>query len=214
MNLLLARRLCFATAAIVFAAMPAGAAQQSASSQDGSTQRSAERELIPGAYLMTPEEREQYRMRIDRASDPQEKARIRAEHFRAMDERARNVGLALRDTTPPVKGDVSRGGALHKVCFSCHGPERYTAAKARATSFLTEAVLAASGIEPVAVTDAANRAPSTLPADYPKMARAQVRDLAGLRRAILRWNDYFNPKLSEQELEDLVAYLNAAYYKF
>jgi mono/diheme cytochrome c family protein len=214
MNLLLARRLCVVGAAIFIAAGPAGAAQQSASAPEPSAQRSSERELIPGAHLMTGEEREQYRLRIERAADAQEKARVRAEHIKAMDERARNLGLALRDTTAPPKGDVSRGGALHKVCFSCHGPERYTAAKARATSFFTDALIVASGVEPLVIADAASRAPATLPQDYPKMGRAQVRDLAGLRRAILRWNDYFNPKLSEQELEDLVAYLNAAYYKF
>jgi mono/diheme cytochrome c family protein len=213
MNLLLARRLCFATAAILIAAVPASA-QQSSPSNEPSAQRSAERELIPGAHLMTREEREQYRSRIERAADAPEKARIRAEHVKAMDERARNLGLALRDTMPAPKGDVSRGGALHKVCFSCHGPERYTAAKSRATSFFTDALIAASGVEPLAISAAASRAPATLPQDYPKMGRAQVRDLGGLRRAILRWNDYFNPKLSEQELEDLVAYLNAAYYKF
>jgi mono/diheme cytochrome c family protein len=214
MNLPLAQRLCLATAAIVIAAVPVNAAQRSASPPEPSAQRSSERELIPGAYLMTPEEREQYRSRIERAPDVQEKARIRAEHFKAMDERARSLGLALRDAPPASKGDVSRGGALHKVCFSCHGPERYAAAKARATSFFTDALIAASGVEPSIIADAGTRAPATLPQDYPKMGRAQVRDLAGLRRAILRWNDYFNPKLSEQELEDLVAYLNAAYYKF
>jgi mono/diheme cytochrome c family protein len=214
MKSLSVRRLWLAAAAMLAAAMPLSAAQHPAPASDTAVQRSIERELIPGAHLMTREERESYRARIDRAADPREKARIRAEHVKVMDERARGLGLALREPVTPPTGDVARGGALHKVCFSCHGPERYTAAKARASSFFTDALIVASGVEPVVMTDAASRGPATLPPDYPKMGRAQVRDLAGLRRAILRWNDYFNPKLSEQELEDLVAYLNAAYYKF
>jgi hypothetical protein len=46
------------------------------------------------------------------------------------------------------------------------------------------------------------------------MAKSQLRNVAGLKRAVTRWNDFFNPRLSESEIDDLVAYLNAAYYKF
>jgi hypothetical protein len=31
---------------------------------------------------------------------------------------------------------------------------------------------------------------------------------------VTRRNDYLNPKMSPQEIEDVVAYLNATYYKF
>lgn len=201
-------------AAVMMSGRPAGAAPQPAAPMEAGS-RATEREVIPGAYLMSADEREQYRARMQRARDPQEKARIRAEHYRTMDERARNVGLALRDAPPaPAKGEARRGAGLHDVCFSCHGPERYVAAKRRAASYLVDALAAAGGIEEVSFEPGAKRAPTALPANYPKMGRSQVKDVAGLKKAVLRWNDYFNPKLSEQELEDLVAYLNAAYYKF
>ena len=171
-------------------------------------------ELIPGAYLMTPAERDQYRQRMQAAKSAEEKARIRAKHVQAMEQRARSVGLALSKEPVAARGDSVRGSKLHNVCFSCHGPERYTQAKERASSFLASAVVTASGIEDVPAAQAAARRPDTLPAGYPRMGRSQVKNLAGLKRAVERWNDYFNPKLTENELDDLVAYLNAAYYKF
>jgi mono/diheme cytochrome c family protein len=183
-----------------------------------------EREVIPGAHLMTAAEREDYRARIQAAGSAAEQARIRAEHIEAMEARARNLGLSLRREEPraaqtvvpkgAVGGDVKRGAALHNVCFSCHGPERYRAAGARAAGFFASSLATAGGIEYVPPANASERRPDTLPAGYPKMGRSQVRNLTGLRKAIARWNDYFNPKLTEEELDDLVAYLNAAYYKF
>jgi mono/diheme cytochrome c family protein len=35
-----------------------------------------------------------------------------------------------------------------------------------------------------------------------------------LRREVARWGDYYNPALSEQEIEDLVAYLDRDFYRF
>lgn len=173
-------------------------------------------ELIPGAHLMTPAERDQYRQAMQAAKSPKEKARIRAEHVQAIDQRARSVGLTLNKEPVAVRGagDSRRGSALHDVCFSCHGPERYTAAKERASSFLASAVATASGVEDLTIAQAAARRPDTLPAGYPRMGRSQVKNIAGLKQAVARWNDYFSPKLTENELDDLVAYLNAAYYKF
>jgi mono/diheme cytochrome c family protein len=214
MNALIALSISLAAAAMVVP-LPASAAQQSASAAVATAPRTAERELIPGAHLMTSAEREHYRARMQGATHPDEKARIRSEQVKAMDARARGFGLSLRDSVPaPVKGDVSRGAALHNVCFSCHGPERYTAAKARSENFLADALIIAGGVETPTLVDAATRAPASLPSGYPQMARSKIRDVAGLKRAVLRWNDYFNPKLTDQELEDLVAYLNASYYKF
>jgi mono/diheme cytochrome c family protein len=182
-----------------------------------------EREVIPGAHLMSAAEREEYRVRIQAADSAAEQARIRSEHIKAMDARARNLGLSLRREEPRVqtvvpKGavgdDVKRGAALHNVCFSCHGPERYRAAGARASGFFASSLATAGGVEYVPPASASERRPDTLPPGYPKMGRSQVRNLVGLRKAIARWNDYFNPKLTEEELDDLVAYLNAEYYKF
>jgi mono/diheme cytochrome c family protein len=191
--------------------------------QSGRDEAVVERELIPGAHLMTAAERDQYRARMNAAGSAAEQARIRAEHIEAMEQRARALGLSLsrevargQPALPPEtsRGDVKRGAALHNVCFSCHGPERYRAAGERASGFLTSALVTAGGIPYVPPASARERRPDTLPAGYPKMGRSQVRNLAGLRKAIARWNDYFNPKLTDEELDDLVAYLNAAYYKF
>ena len=183
--------------------------------QDGA-QSKAELELIPGAYLMTAAERDQYRQRVQSARTIEEKARIRTEHLQAMEQRARNVGLAL-NREPAAKrpaGDPVKGSALHNVCFSCHGSERYTAAKERTAGFLAGSVAIASGIEDFTAVELAARAPQSLPPGAPRMEKSRVRNLAGLKRAVTRWNDYFNPKLSDAEIDDLVAYLNAAYYKF
>ena len=44
--------------------------------------------------------------------------------------------------------------------------------------------------------------------------RAKVKSLAALKRETERWNDRMNPKFTRQEIEDLVAYMNANFYKF
>lgn len=209
MRPLLVLALSLAAAAAGLIPIPADAADPPAGAD-----AKAGPELIPGAYLMTPAERDQYRQRMQAAKSAEEKARIRAKHVQAIELRARSVGLALSKEPVAVRGDSVRGSKLHNVCFSCHGPERYTAAKKRASSFLASAVVMASGIEDPSAVQAAARRPDTLPAGYPRMGRSQVKDLAGLKRAVERWNDYFNPKLTVNELDDLVAYLNAAYYKF
>jgi hypothetical protein len=38
--------------------------------------------------------------------------------------------------------------------------------------------------------------------------------LDALRAAVIRRNEYFSPKMTPQEVEDVVAYLNETYYKF
>jgi mono/diheme cytochrome c family protein len=43
--------------------------------------------------------------------------------------------------------------------------------------------------------------------------RAKVKTLTTLKKEIERWNDRMNPKFTKQEIEDLVAYLNANFYK-
>ena len=44
--------------------------------------------------------------------------------------------------------------------------------------------------------------------------QAKVKTLAALKKEIERWNDRMNPKFNEQEIEDLMAYLNRDFYKF
>ena len=44
--------------------------------------------------------------------------------------------------------------------------------------------------------------------------RAKVKSLSALKRETEKWNDRMNPKFTRQEIEDLVAWLNATFYKF
>lgn len=44
--------------------------------------------------------------------------------------------------------------------------------------------------------------------------RAKVKSLAALKRETEKWNDRMNPKFTKKEIEDLVAWLNANFYKF
>ena len=98
-------------------------------------------------------------------------------------------------------GNAERGAKLHQGCFGCHGLERYTAPVTRFSASLMDSVLRASGLS--------DEAP-------PRPARFQGRiaSLEQLRAAVVRRNDYLDPKLNAQEIEDVVAWLNATYYKF
>ncbi len=81
--------LCAATAlAWTCAALPPATAADPAPVQ---------REIIPGSELMTTQERERYRLRLRGAGTPEERERLRAEHVRAMEERAQLRGLQVID---------------------------------------------------------------------------------------------------------------------
>jgi mono/diheme cytochrome c family protein len=98
-------------------------------------------------------------------------------------------------------GDASRGAKLHQGCFGCHGIERYTAPITYASATFMDSVLRASGL-------------SDLPPAEPKRFKGRIGSIDALRAAVIRRNDYFNPQLTPQEIEDVVAYLNATYYRF
>lgn len=147
-----------------------------------------EREVIPGADRMTSAEREAYRRRIAAAATPEEKSRIRAEY-------------ASGSAAAPLAGDPARGAQLHRGCFGCHGIERYVAPVTQAAAGFVDAVLRASGL-------------SDLPPAPSARFKGRVTSLAGLREGVMRRNDYLNPKMTPQEVEDVVAYLNATYYGF
>ena len=175
-----------------------------------------EPELIPGAYLMTSPEREAYRQRMQAAATAEAKARVRSEHIRAMDVRARNVGLAL-NLEPVAKREGAAAGkaaTLRNVCFSCHGSERYERAKQQVESYLAASLATAGGVEDITPVQLGASSPTALPPGAPQMSRSRVQNLAGLKRAIVRLNDYFSPKLTNAEVDELVADLNAAYYRF
>ena len=42
----------------------------------------------------------------------------------------------------------------------------------------------------------------------------EIKSLPALRQEVARWGDYYNPALSEQDIDDVTAYLNATFYKF
>ena len=56
------------------------------------------REIIPGSELMTHQERERYRQRMRGAKTAEDRDKVRADHLRRMEERARLRGLRLPAT--------------------------------------------------------------------------------------------------------------------
>ena len=183
------------SALALFAAGPVSAAGQEAQGviarpADATSVQPAEREVIPGADSMTGAEREAYRRRMAAAITPEEKAKIRAEY-----------ASAPRAPAPALVGDPARGATLHRGCFGCHGIERYVAPVTYAAASFIDSVLRASGL-------------SDLPPAEPTRFKGKVSSLAALRDGVTRRNDFLNPKMTPQEVEDLVAYLNATYYKF
>jgi mono/diheme cytochrome c family protein len=127
---------------------------------------------------------------MEAATTPEEKAKVRAEY----------AGTADKPATALV-GDPARGATLHRGCFGCHGVERYTAPVTHATAGFIDSVLRASGL-------------SDLPPAEPTRFKGRIKSIEALRDAVNRRNDLLNPKMTPQEIEDVVAYLNATYYKF
>lgn len=42
----------------------------------------------------------------------------------------------------------------------------------------------------------------------------KVKSRDALRKELVRWGDYYNPAMTEQDIDDLFAYLNQEFYKF
>lgn len=42
----------------------------------------------------------------------------------------------------------------------------------------------------------------------------KVKSKDALRKELMRWGDYYNPALTEQDIDDLYVYLNKDFYKF
>jgi len=182
---------------VILAVFPGRATAQEAKGADkaaaaaSAPQKADEREVIPGADGMTSAERDAYRRRMAAAATPDEKARIRAEYA------ARNAPAPV----PALVGDPARGAKLHRGCFGCHGVERYVAPVTYAAAGFIDSVLRASGL-------------SDLPPAEPTRFKGKITSLSVLRDGVTRRNDYLSPKMTPQEIEDVVAYLNATYYKF
>lgn len=172
------------------AAVMSAAAVDTARGADGA--KPLEYELIPGAERMTSAERDVYRTRMEQAATAEEKANIRAAYAKAAQQPA-----------PPgqLVGDPTRGAQLHRGCFGCHGIERYVAPVTYAAATFMDSVFRASGL-------------SDLPPAEPVRFKGKAQSLAALREGVVRRNEYLNPKMTPQEIEDVVAYLNATYYNF
>ena len=173
-------------------AMMIAAAPAAAQGAEKPAMQAGEREVIPGAERMTPAERDAYRRRMGAATTPEERARLRAEYAGNAEKPAAARALV---------GDPVRGASLHRGCFGCHGVERYVAPVTHATAGFIDSVLRASGL-------------SDLPPAEPTRFKGRIKSIEALRDAVNRRNDFLNPKMTPQEIEDVVAYLNATYYKF
>lgn len=167
---------------------------EKAASAGSPTAPAVVREAIPGAEQMSSAERDAYRRRMEAATTAEEKAKIRAEY-------AKTPAPPTPAPAPALVGDPARGAALHRGCFSCHGVERYVAPVTYAAASFIDSVLRASGL-------------SDLPPAEPTRFKGRVKSLAELRAGVNRRNDLLNPKMTPQEVEDVVAYLNATYYNF
>ncbi len=108
MGAILQAMISLATAAVMLIAAVDSAGQEQARQREQVQQRTQEkagkREIIPGSELMTSREREEYRQRYAAAKTEAEKEKVRAEHIKAMEERARLKGLQLVYPVAPKGG--------------------------------------------------------------------------------------------------------------
>ena len=89
------------------AAMNASSAPAATAGATGSALPAAEREDIPGADRMTSAERDAYRLRMEAAATPEDKARIRAEYTKVADK--------VTPPEPALVGDPARGAKVHSA---------------------------------------------------------------------------------------------------
>lgn len=93
---------------LMFLAAGLFAASGGVAGQEGATKKAAEPPVF-GSQLMTQQERIDYRAKMLGAKTPEEREAMRAEHHKAMVERAKEKGVALPETPPP-RGGMGRGG--------------------------------------------------------------------------------------------------------
>jgi hypothetical protein len=79
-------------------------AQQREQTEARTQERAGKREIIPGSELMTSKEREDYRRRYAAAKTEADKEKVRSDHIKAMQERARLRGLELSLPAAPKSG--------------------------------------------------------------------------------------------------------------
>ena len=107
MNTIFRIAVSISAAAVMIAAVLDAAGQQPPQSreqaQTRTQERAGKREIIPGSELMTSKEREDYRRRYAAAKTDADREKVRSDHIKAMEERARLRGLRL-ELPAPSKG--------------------------------------------------------------------------------------------------------------
>ena len=68
-----------------------------------------EQAQIYGSQMMTEQERNEYRTRMNAAKTNQEREQIRMEHHERMKERAKEQGVSMPDSPPPSRGGMGSG---------------------------------------------------------------------------------------------------------
>ncbi|WP_373018482.1 hypothetical protein [Thiomicrorhabdus sp.] len=67
-----------------------------------------EEEPVYGSQLMTPQERQEYQMKMREAESAEERAQIREEHHEEMKIRAEEKGVELPDEPPAERGHMNQ----------------------------------------------------------------------------------------------------------
>jgi hypothetical protein len=88
--------------------------QQQIKIQDQERDRTRDRDRIYGSQLMTPQERNDYQIKMRSMKTEQEREAYRLEHHKQMQERAHQRGLNLPDSPPVKGGGMGPGGDGHK----------------------------------------------------------------------------------------------------
>jgi hypothetical protein len=103
--------LCIIAAAVALLPVQAALAQAPAKTQGQAQSRQQVSDGdIYGSQLMTQQERNEYRARMQNAQTEQERERIRAEHHERMQARAKERGVTLPDKPPAGRGPAGPGG--------------------------------------------------------------------------------------------------------
>ena len=71
-------------------------------------------EHVYGSQMMTEQERNEYRARMQAAKTNEEREQIRMEHHERMRDRAKSQGLSMPDSPPPKGGGMGGGKGKNK----------------------------------------------------------------------------------------------------
>lgn len=94
----------------VFLALSLGMAM--AADQERAQQQIQPRRHIYGSQMMTPQEREEYRLKMRTAKTVEEREQIRREHHERMKALAKERGITLPDEPPARGGGMGPGGGM------------------------------------------------------------------------------------------------------